>query len=245
MIIFSIIYHIFGILLCTIFFFVALVVWVLSLPFDRGRKVVHCLNRFVTNIFFAPMPFWSFSVEGIENIDVAKSYVIVMNHTVMMDIPVMYRLPLYFKWVSKREVFYLPVFGQWLALRGDIAIRRGNGAESMAQVIEQGKRVIGWGQSVAIFPEGTRSKDGNIGRFKAGAFNLAKEAGVDILPVVIEGSDCVFSSKSGKYSWRNKITLRVLPAVASDWSDNVGCKSTIDSVRESMVVALADIRSNS
>lgn len=211
-------------------------------PFDRGRKVVHFINAKFTALFFLIPPFWKSVDEGFENIDKTKSYVIVINHTEMMDIPIMYRVPLYFKWVSKREVFWFPIFGQYLFVRGDIAIERGNGSEALAKVIEKGKRVIGGGQSVAIFPEGTRSKNGVIGRFKAGAFNLAKEANVDILPVVIDGAERVFDMKSGLYNWRNTVTIRVLPPVKCAWRDNAECKELMDSVRSSMVDALADIR---
>ncbi len=239
---FSVLFHIYGVLIALVSLFFAAVALVVCYPFDRGRKVVHFINVNFSKLHLSLFPFWRWIDEGFENIERDKSYVIVVNHTEMMDIPIAYRLPLYFKWVSKREVFKLPIFGQYLMLRGDIAIERGNGAEALAQVVEKGKRVIGLGQSVAIFPEGTRSRDGVIGRFKAGAFNLAREADVEILPVVIDGADRLLDMKSGRYGWRSKITIRVLPAVKSDWTDNAGCKDFMDSVRESMVDALAEIR---
>ena len=80
----------------------------------------------------------------------------------------------------------MPFMGPLLTIHGDIPIERGNAAEAMAKVLRLGKLWLSRGASVAIFPEGTRSKTGEINRFKAGAFSLAKEAGVEILPIVKE-----------------------------------------------------------
>ncbi|MFR9620514.1 MAG: lysophospholipid acyltransferase family protein [Rikenellaceae bacterium] len=214
--------------------FVALV---LCAPFDPARRVVHSFSRVLVRIFFAVPPFWRQRVEGLENIDPKRSYVVVINHNSMLDIPVLYKLPLNFRWVSKREVFNIPIFGQFLLLHGDIAIQRGNGAEAMAQVLREGRGWLDRGASVAIFPEGTRSKSGGIGRFKAGAFNLARESGCEILPVVMWGTRDMLDSR-GRFNWRSDIVLRVLPAVQCS-GDTVGDMKV---VRESMVEALSQIR---
>ena len=94
----------------------------------------------------------------------------------MADILALYFVPLNFRWVSKREVFRIPYIGQMLSIHGDIAIDRSRGADSMRKVTEKGKMWIGRGVSIAMFPEGTRSKSGEMGRFKQGAFALAKDA---------------------------------------------------------------------
>lgn len=165
--------------------------------------------------FWYGVPTWRRKIEGLENIDKKKSYVIVINHNSMVDILALYFLPLNFRWVSKREVFRIPYVGQLLTIHGDIAIDRSKGADSMRKVTEDGKMWIGRGASIAMFPEGTRSKSGEIGRFKQGAFALAKEAGVEILPVVMHGTRTVLN-KFYLVNWRNVLKVSVLPPISAE-----------------------------
>ncbi len=237
----SLLFYVFMVLLCSTFMIISAVALILCCPFDPARRVVHGLSRFMVYIFYLLPPMWRYKVEGLENIERGKSYVIVMNHNAMMDIPTLYLLPLNFRWVSKREVFNIPFFGQFLILHGDIAIQRGNGSVAMAQVIKEGKQWIKRGASVAIFPEGTRSKSGEIGRFKAGAFSLARESGVEILPVVMDGTRNMIK-KHGFFNWRSDLRLRVLPPVRFASVDHAEGRAEMESVRESMVEALAEIR---
>ena len=105
----------------------------------------------------------------------------------MLDVPLMYVLPLNFKWVSKREVMRIPIFGWVLQMHGDIAIERGS-SRSARHMMEEADDYLSRGTSVTLFPEGTRTKTGRMGRFKEGAFLMAKSAGVGILPVVHDGN---------------------------------------------------------
>lgn len=106
----------------------------------------------------------------------------------------------------------MPYIGQLLSLHGDIAIDRSKGAESMKMVIDNGKMWIARGVSIAMFPEGTRSKSGEMGRFKQGAFALAKEAQVEILPVVMHGTKSVLKPNF-MINWRNRLSISVLPPI--------------------------------
>ncbi|MFI3318913.1 MAG: lysophospholipid acyltransferase family protein [Rikenellaceae bacterium] len=238
---FSLLYYIFMVVLCTLLLVLSAVALVICAPFDPARRVVHELSRFVVKIFFAIPPFWRWRVVGMENIDPKRSYVIILNHNAMLDIPSLYALPLNFRWVSKRQVFATPFFGQLLVLHGDIAIERGNGAVAMAKVIEQGKMWISRGVSISMFPEGTRSKDGQIGRFKSGAFNLAKEAGVEILPVVLSGSRDMIKDNF-LFSWRHEVILKVLPPISVERIEVTERKELINEVREQMLAAFETIR---
>ena len=158
----SALYYVFLVLLCTVFMILSAVALVVCYPFDRGRRVVHELSRILVRIFFFIPLRWRQRVEGRELIDRRKQYVIVINHNTVIDIPTLYYLPLNFRWVSKREVFKVPFFGQYLVLHGDICINRGRATAALEQMIHQGKEWISRGASIAIFPEGTRSKDGSI-----------------------------------------------------------------------------------
>ena len=172
----SILYYIWLAAICTVVLVLSVAVLALTYPFQKSRRIVHEMSRYLALSFLLPFPR---RVEGLENVDRRERYVIVLNHQAMVDIGALYHVPLNFRWVSKREVFRIPFFGQFLLVHGDICIDRGHAAEALEQLVRDGKKWISRGASVAIFPEGTRSKDGEIHRFKAGAFTLAKEAGGD------------------------------------------------------------------
>ncbi|MFR9651898.1 MAG: lysophospholipid acyltransferase family protein [Rikenellaceae bacterium] len=238
---FTILYYLEITVLCVIFILLSAVALVVCYPFDPARRVVHELSRLLVKSFFATPPLWRQSVEGLENIERGKSYVIVLNHNSMMDIPALYMLPLNFRWVSKREVYFTPFFGQLLFLHGDICIRRAKGSEAMTQLRHEGHMWIDRGVSIAIFPEGTRSKSGEIGRFKGGAFSLAREANVEILPVVINGTREMIKSNN-LFNWRNRLTLKVLKPISVSGDDKEVGRDVIEGIRESMVEALKELR---
>ena len=237
----SALYYVFLVLLCTVFMILSAVALVVCYPFDRGRRTVHELSRILVRIFFFIPLRWRQRVEGRELIDRRKRYVIVINHNTVIDIPTLYYIPLNFRWVSKREVFRVPFFGQYLVLHGDICIDRGRAAEALEQMVRKGKMWIGRGASIAIFPEGTRSKDGEIHRFKAGAFTLAREAGVDILPVVLDGTRTLIK-KNLLFNWGNRITIRVLPPIPAERVAATDPHELMTEVHDTMCAALADIR---
>ncbi len=236
----SALYYLFLILLCTVFMILSAAALVLCWPFDKGRRVVHELSRILVRIFFFVPLRWRQTVQGLEHVDRRKQYVIVLNHNTVIDIPALYYVPLNFRWVSKREVFKTPFFGQYLILHGDICIDRGRAAEAMEQLLRKGKSWIARGASVAIFPEGTRSKDGEIHRFKAGAFSLAKEAGVAILPVVLDGTRTLIK-RNLAFNWGNRITLRVLPPVSAERVASTDVHALADEVHDAMCDALAQM----
>lgn len=237
----SLLYYIFLFSMCTVVMILSVIVLAVLYPFDPGRRVVHNMTLVMTRIFYGGKLYWPTTVIGKENLDPKKSYVVVINHQNMMDIPTLYLLSFHFRWVSKQEVFKIPFFGQYLLIHGDIAIQRGNPKIAMQKVIEDGSKWLSRGVSVSIFPEGTRSKDGEIHRFKAGAFNLAKEADVEILPIVMDGTKGAFT-KYGTFRWRNKTTLKVLAPISRDVVANTQTKELAEMVRQQMIEALKTIR---
>jgi 1-acyl-sn-glycerol-3-phosphate acyltransferase len=165
--------------------FVALVI---CYPFDKKRFVVHKISKWLTDSFFGFGLVMKRKVEGIENLDPKGTYVMVLNHNSMIDILSIYNLPLVFKWVSKKEVYRIPIVGRLLLAHGDIVINRASTKEAMQLVHTRGMEWLKKGASVAIFPEGTRSKNGELGEFRGGAMKVAMETGALIVPVLIEGS---------------------------------------------------------
>ena len=238
------IFVIYTIFVLTLFSLLSLVALFVCYPFDKKRRVVHELSRILSFIWWYLPPTWSRRIEGMENVDRKKPYVIVLNHNSIFDIVSLYFVPLNFRWVSKQEAFKMPFIGPMLWMHGDIAIKRGRATESMAKVLRDGKMWLDRGVSVAIFPEGTRSKDGEIQRFKGGAFALAKEAGVEILPVVLDGTTKILKPKSFWANWRHKLTVKVLPPISAERVAETDASVMAREVQAMMVEALAEVRKN-
>lgn len=238
----SVLYYLWCVPVITLFFLLSVIALIVCCPFDRGRRAVHELSRALCMVFWRTPFSWRRDVSGLENVERGKPYVIVLNHNSMVDIISLYFVPLNFRWVSKREVFRIPFIGGLLILHGDIAIERGRGTESMRKVIRDGRKWLSRGVSVAMFPEGTRSKDREIHRFKQGAFVLAKEAGAAILPVVLDGTTELVKPNY-MFNWHHRLTVKVLPAVPADEVLNRDAAELMDDVRDRMVAALAEIRS--
>lgn len=240
----TLIFAIYTLVILTVFTLLSFVALIVCYPFDKRRRVVHELSRWLCfSWWYAPLT-WRRKIEGLENVDKNKSYVIAINHNSMADIISLYFVPLNFRWVSKKEVFRIPYIGPMLWMHGDIAIERGRATESMKKVIRDGKMWIDRGVSVAIFPEGTRSKDGEIQRFKSGAFLLAKEAGVEILPVVLDGTTKIFKPKSFFFNWRHKLTVKVLPPISAERVAATEVGDMAKEVQDLMANALAEVRNN-
>lgn len=239
----TILYYLVCLVAATVLFVASFIALVVCYPFDKKRVVVHTLSKWITDVIFGLPIFMKREVIGLENIDPRKAYVMVLNHNSMVDIISIYNLPLIFKWVSKKEVYRIPIVGQLLFAHGDIVINRASAKEAMQLVHTRGLEWLKKGASVSIFPEGTRSKDGEIHNFKAGAFILAKDAGAPILPIVLDGTNTMVRN-GWLMNWRNKITIRILPPVSAEDVVNRDIKDVMTEVRDNMVAALADIRAS-
>jgi 1-acyl-sn-glycerol-3-phosphate acyltransferase len=133
-------------------------------------------------------PLWRFRIEGPRPPDIDhRAYVVVSNHESTADPFLLSWLPWDMRWVAKESLFKLPFLGWLMRLGGDIPLRRGD-RTSVGQMMTMSARTLAGGLSVMLFPEGTRSPDGQLGPFKDGAFQLAITAQAPILPVVIAGT---------------------------------------------------------
>ena len=137
------------------------------------------------NSWFTPM---MVSVRGREHVDPGQSYVIVCNHQSQYDIFVLYGwLGIDFKWIMKQELRNIPVIGVACEKLGHIYVDRSN-REAALGAIETAKSRLIDGTSVLFFPEGTRSRDGRLKKFKRGAFHLALDLQLPLLPITINGT---------------------------------------------------------
>lgn len=135
-------------------------------------------------------------ITGFEKTIAGQSYIIVSNHQSLVDIYVLYGyVGMDIRWVMKKELRSIPVFGLACEMMGQIIIDRSNTQAAVAS-INAARNKIKDGLSVIFFAEGTRSNDGEVERFKKGAFRLAVELGVPILPVSIHDTNRVLPSNT-------------------------------------------------
>lgn len=196
-----------------IFFCVACVLRICTAPFDRRRIVSNVFSALWASVYIWAMPPWSVKIIGREKLDIRKNYVFVSNHQSQLDILVLYRLLFPYRWVSKASVFRLPFIGWNMALNnGDIKLKRGD-KDSIKAMLAECENLLRQNISIFFFPEGTRSKDGRIGRFKPGAFILAKNTGVDIQPVAITNTTKALPKYSLTFQGHTEMTVTVLDAI--------------------------------
>jgi len=162
---------------------------------SRKPEVVFVLGR-----LWARAHLWALGIapvySGLEHAEGTSPRIFLANHLSNVDIwalvPV---LPITTRFVSKRTIFWIPVLGQAMAIAGFIAIDRKDRTSAIRSLGRAADKIRG-GASVILFPEGTRSRDGKLARFKRGSFHLALEAGVPVVPVAISGTFDVVRPRS-------------------------------------------------
>jgi len=201
-----------GIVYMLLFFPVTFVIWLLVLPFDKERDIIHWILSWQSRILVWLLPIWKIRIEGREKGLKETPFVIISNHQSIIDILLINCLRYRFKWISKIENMKLPVLGWYLRMADYIIINRGN-KESKEEMMEKSFQYLKDGTSIMMFPEGTRSVDGEICFFKRGAFQLAINAHVPILPVVLDGSGGVLPKHGLIFTTGHKIMIKVLDPV--------------------------------
>lgn len=138
------------------------------------------------------------NVTGLENIPSNESVIILANHSSYIDIPAIFSaMPFNVRFVAKKSLKIMPFLGWYMSMTDMVFIDRGNKEKAMESLHKAGKMIRG-NKPVIIFPEGTRTTNGEVGEFKKGAFHLAKTAGVKILPVGIKGTFNIWPSTRAK-----------------------------------------------
>ena len=178
------------------------VIYACTAPFDPGRYAAGRAFRVVGVTALRLNSLWRFRTRGTLT-DARRPYVVVANHESYADVFLISCFPWEMKWLSKDTMFNIPCMGWMMQMAGDIKLVRGN-RDSAADAIMQCRDRLKKRVSVMIFPEGTRSRSWDMLPFKDGAFRLAIEAGVPILPIAVAGTR--FAMAKG--------TFRFLPARA-------------------------------
>jgi len=151
-----------------------------------GRLQHHCMIQWSkNNLWFSRT---RVEIEGLENVDRSRPQIFVANHSGLHDIlSLAATLPIQFRWIAKKSLFRVPFMGWHMRRSGYIPIDRDN-PRDMAKSILEAAKAINHGINAIAFPEGTRSKTGELGKFYGGAFSLALRTGVPLVPVSLEGS---------------------------------------------------------
>lgn len=181
-----------------------------SAPDDRSRRAHRLAGQWGKSLF-GVVPGWRVEVTGRDNLPAdGDAVVMVANHESLVDILVMYFLDMQFRWLSKESVFRIPVVGPSMRTCGYIPILRGD-KNSHEQALSSSAEWIKRGVNMFFFAEGTRSEvPGKMRPFKIGAFKLANENGVDVLPVAIRGAGNLWR-KNGRLPDTATVRLSVLP----------------------------------
>jgi 1-acyl-sn-glycerol-3-phosphate acyltransferase len=217
-------------------FLVGVVLWLVTLPFDPDRRVLHAYVCRWCFQYLRCWPGWRVRVTGREWLPEGPC-VLVANHQSMADIFAAMGLFHPFKFVSKASLFQIPLVGWMMSLLRYVRVERGR-PQSMREMLDVCRAWLQRGMPVLLFPEGTYAQGGRLLPFRRGAFRLALEARVPVVPVVLQGTTELVE---GDGPWMNphaRVSIQVLPPVRpEDFGEDEGVLA--DRVRALFLQALA------
>ncbi|MEV6304324.1 lysophospholipid acyltransferase family protein [Actinoplanes sp. NPDC051861] len=217
--VFSVAFWAFIVITCPVFFVGAVLVWLVTLPFDRRRVALHLYSSAWAAFYVYICPLWRLRVEHRDRLPWHGAAVLVANHASLIDILVLFALFRPFKFVSKQEIFRVPVIGWNMRLNGYVPVLRGN-ASSVRRMMDLCDRLLASGSPLMIFPEGRRTSDGTLQPFKNGAFDLAVKHGVPVIPIAVHGTRRALPRKGFVLREHIRARVEVLPSLApADFSD--------------------------
>jgi len=209
-------------------------------PIANREKLVHSQCFWWSDAIIALNPFWKIRVEGLENIEAGKTYVMVANHQSLADIVIIYQTRMYFKWVAKKELLKVPFIGGLLGVNDHILVSREE-LSSIKEVYRKAEERLKGGTSMLFFPEGTRSGTDEMGEFKNGAFKLAIKESKPILPIYIGGTREAIPR--GGFIFRTKVAgkLVILPPIETTGFKTADFARLRDLTRDRLLRASSDL----
>ncbi len=165
-------------------------------------------NNFLLKVFCGI----TFKVEGKENLNVDTA-IILCKHQSTWETLALHSFTPYVRWVFKRELMRIPVFGWALALTDPIAINRGAGRVAIKQLITEGTKKLNDGKWMVLFPEGTRTQPGKTRKFKIGGALLAEKSGFPVVPIAHNAGE--FWPKHSFIKWPGTISVVIGPVIES------------------------------
>jgi len=154
-----------------------------------------------------------FKVEGKENLTTVDTAIILSKHQSTWETLALHSFTPYVRWVFKRELMRIPVFGWALALTDPIAINRGAGRAAIKQLVKEGTKKLNAGKWMVLFPEGTRTPPGHTSKYKIGGALLASKSGYPVIPIAHNAGE--FWPKHSFIKWPGTISVVIGPAIES------------------------------
>jgi 1-acyl-sn-glycerol-3-phosphate acyltransferase len=212
----------------------AVVIWLVTLPFDKNLKALHWFSSWWGYHYVWLWPWWWVTYEGRDKLPKGPA-VLAANHQSMADILVLYGLIHPFKWVSKAEIFKVPIIGWNMRMNDYVRLERGR-ATSAKKMMKACLEHLARGASIMIFPEGTRTRDGELRPFKHGAFTMAIDAKVPVVPILVEGTYTILPPTGWVLTQgMTRPTVRVLDPIPYDATGGdvaALCELTRERIRE-------------
>lgn len=199
------------VLLFIVYFILISVTFLFTFLFDKYNRIP---NRILGNMAWCMLkisPAWKIEIEGTEKFNSSKPTIFIANHESFLDIPLLFQLPWKMKWVVKHSMTYIPVMGWMVKLTGQLTINRSSKSalKKLSNLVKPLNDLV----PVMIFPEGTRSLDGQVKGFKNGAFLLALEHDFLIQPIVIDGAHQILKSGSKLFNKKGVLKISVLDSI--------------------------------
>ncbi len=179
---------------------------------------------------------------GLENLDSKQTYILAANHSSLFDIPILFVTFKDFNFIIiyKKELEKIPIFGRSLKVSPFVSINRSEPREAMKS-IEQTLAQMSENDCPIIFPEGTRSENGELGEFKRGTFLLASKSLKPIVPIAIVGSSGILPKGSFAVKANSEVTVKIYPPIEnSGISDRLKEKELMQKVYEQIKIGLSE-----
>lgn len=223
-----------------VFFIINIILKIITSSFDKKLKILQQVTCFWASLYTWIVPNWKIVPVDRKKIRSGATYMVVSNHQSQLDILTVFNLFFHFKFVSKAEIFKIPLIGWNMSLNNYIKLKRGN-KKSIQKMMNDCEARLSEGSSVFFFPEGTRSLDGIVKPFKPGAFILAHKMKVPILPLVISGTNRALPKYSMDFHKKQKIIIKVLDEIPYEKYANLSVAETADMVREIIIENLNEL----
>jgi len=237
----SLLFWVFAVVTSILAFPIAVLIKLTTLFFDKRLIILHRFTCLWAALYTWFSPFWSVRISGKENIAKNKAYVYVCNHQSVVDIFVLFRLFVHFKWVSKIENFRIPFVGWNMRLNRYIKLTRGS-LKSQVKMMKDGQKTLNEGSSVMIFPEGTRTLTDRLRLFKAGAFQLAIRAKCPIVPIVLNGSSKALPKAGIIIKGRHLVDVHILEPIPYESFAQMETKQLTNEVQAIMAKELEQLK---
>lgn len=224
-----------------IVFFIGSTISICIYPFDlwknRSGDLIHIVSR-----YFARTLLWisriKIEVKGLENLYTDRAQLICANHQSLFDILMLDSiLPIQFRFIVKKELYAIPILGLCLKFEQHVLLDRKNRRKGLESIKKAGD-LISRGKSVVVFPEGTRSTDGQIKKFRKGSLLIVSNTKAPIVPLTINGSFGIMSKKSFRLH-PGKVKIVISPPIKTEDLTRSEQKELSEKVRKIVIEGMA------